>query len=72
MKSSHIPLVSYTILAIVLILWGLLNIVNALSDPSAFEGTTNPPSLFKGILYLVGGLGYFVTRIVLKYRNKKS
>jgi hypothetical protein len=72
MQNPQIPQIAWAIVACGFIIWGLLNILNVFFDPYAFKGSSDPHSLSKGIFSLVCGFGYFVTRIIHKYRNKKA
>jgi glucose uptake protein GlcU len=67
-----IPKIAWTIIAIVLIILGAFNILAVTQEPKAFKGVDNPPSMTKGIIFLIFGIGYFVAMIVRKYRNKKA
>ena len=70
MESTQIHPAAWTIIASVSLFWGLANILFATFEGSS--GSGDSPSMPKGIFFTLIGLAYFVPKLIISVKKKKS
>ena len=70
MEPVQIHPTAWTIIASISLFWGLVNILFATFEGSSGYGDN--PSMPKGIFFTLIGLAYFVPKLILRLRKKKS
>ena len=70
MEPIQIHPAAWTIIASISLFWGLANILDVIFEGSS--GYQGSPNMAKGIFFTLIGLAYFVPKLIIRFRKKKS